>query len=352
MKFEDMDGNIHPFSHIGAMPTSVYVVVGSIAGISIGGIGFYVLNNLFNQQFDDGVASTRRATQQQYTEVSTKSNFDIENSYQSDVTDREEEACGDDLSSVGDRSAVSLSNSVNLQKTFEKESVHSAKDSISSTKVTTATVIAKSPTKVAPPRTPVRPSNSTISSNSSGSPMRALCWEDACDSLAKDIDYFIRHKKDFSVPNYSYSVKQLTQQIKIPKELNKITLVSFLRDRPEFVLHSNKQSFSLAYLTPYRIKNVRLFGRFQCANVRCKASWCSNNSFADMFQSCVRCKTRVYPFEQAVLSSISAKDLAACEESKREAQNSVDNVEMSAIYGLEDDNRVVYYQNETRFAEV
>lgn len=147
--------------------------------------------------------------------------------------------------------------------------------------------------------------------------------QEVFDAFALYIDHFIRHRKDFFAPNYFYSVKQLESQITIPKEFkeHKLTLVSFLKSRPEFKLHS-QLSFSLAHLTPYRYVNHRLYGRFQCNNVRCnKTRWTSSYSFCDSYQLCPKCKNRVYPYEQQLFNTISRRELAGCEETKQYFEN-------------------------------
>ncbi|XP_014673499.1 PREDICTED: uncharacterized protein LOC106813789 [Priapulus caudatus] len=49
-------------------------------------------------------------------------------------------------------------------------------------------------------------------------------------------------------------------------------------------------------LTPYQVKK-RCFGEYKCP--KCKRTWMSANSWANMGQECNKCHTNVYPHKQA-----------------------------------------------------
>jgi hypothetical protein len=63
-------------------------------------------------------------------------------------------------------------------------------------------------------------------------------------------------------------------------------------------------AFKLVNLTPFREKDVQVAGSYQCVNVMCRHYWESCCSFSDHFQKCPLCLSRVYPFEQNLLTQV------------------------------------------------
>lgn len=126
---------------------------------------------------------------------------------------------------------------------------------------------------------------------------------DAPDVLAQEIDYVVRHMEGFYVIGFYCSMVSLENQLNIPVKMRKKSIRNFLRSRPEFKMRSNLSAFKLTRLTPHRIEGEQVSGKFQCVNVTCKYKWRSLCTFADHYQKCKKCGARVYPFEQAMLTT-------------------------------------------------
>lgn len=124
----------------------------------------------------------------------------------------------------------------------------------------------------------------------------------AADVLVHEIDYAVRHMEGFYAAGFYCSMATLEKQLQLPPKQQKKSLAEFIRKRPEFKMRSNKTAFKLTRLTPFRVENVQVSGKFQCVNVMCKHNWTSLCSFADQYQKCKQCKARVYPYEQNTLT--------------------------------------------------
>eukprot|EP00600_Ochromonadales_sp_CCMP1393_P009115 CAMPEP_0174970990 /NCGR_PEP_ID=MMETSP0004_2-20121128/9728_1 /TAXON_ID=420556 /ORGANISM="Ochromonas sp., Strain CCMP1393" /LENGTH=296 /DNA_ID=CAMNT_0016220859 /DNA_START=26 /DNA_END=916 /DNA_ORIENTATION=+ len=123
----------------------------------------------------------------------------------------------------------------------------------------------------------------------------------AAEKLVQEIDYYVRHMEDFYATGFYCSVVVLENQLNLAEKWRIRSLRDFIRKRPEFKMRSNMSAFKLTNLTPFREYDVQVSGKFQCVNIMCRHYWESLCTFADHFQKCPLCHSRVYPFEQNVL---------------------------------------------------
>jgi hypothetical protein len=124
----------------------------------------------------------------------------------------------------------------------------------------------------------------------------------AADKLVQEIDYYVRHMEGFYAVNFYCSVVVLENQLNLSEKWRIRSLRDFIRKGSEFKMRSNMSAFKLTNLTPFREADVQVGGKFRCVNTMCKHYWESSCSFADHFQKCPLCLSRVYPFEQNPLT--------------------------------------------------
>lgn len=122
------------------------------------------------------------------------------------------------------------------------------------------------------------------------------------------IDDFIRSRDDFYAPGYFYNIHRLYTLVPPPPSLNLKTIkdfTAFLKVQScEFKVTSDHKAVELLTLTPCREEGVLCEGYFHCVNNYCGHRWISYDSFANEYNLCEKCSTRVYPYRQTPLQQV------------------------------------------------
>ena len=133
--------------------------------------------------------------------------------------------------------------------------------------------------------------------------------EEAWCAASDVIDLYIRSRRRFNtaVPSeYRCKIKQI--EIDCEDDLDGLEVESVCEwDDDRFNVNTNDYSVNVLHLTPYQ-EAGRMFGHYECKECPGRRRWHSGSSWANKWQQCHICETRVYPHDQEQLTRRSVQD--------------------------------------------
>ena len=152
-------------------------------------------------------------------------------------------------------------------------------------------------------------------------------FHDVKVDLMVEIELFIRTQKGFDSRNPTKYLCPLSTMSLDPDmkstldDLNNqrynLTLASFISKycNETIVSHRQDTKFSVKYLTPFQGEpSHRVFGHFMCS--KCGGRWQSGATWANKWQQCKRCESKIYPFFQHPLEKAKEDDRKATDTRK------------------------------------